>query len=345
MKGMRQMIRLAYLSDWNLTDLPEGDAAKLTHIHYSFAVIKDGRASTEHWKNEGKIRELISRYPKLKFGIALGGWGAGGFSEAMVTEASRAALADSMLEIIKEYGFAGMDLDWEYPCEDIAGIAAAPEDRERFPLFIRLMREKLDLLGQKNGRHYLLTMAVGAGERFAGQLDFAKMIDCVDYVNLMSYDMGVVGKDFADHHTNLRQSVKGKISAVKAADVFLKYGVPPEKLVIGAAFYGRSCRVTERGEHNGLYMPQVPESEGGLRYDDIAAHIEKGAELFWDEAASAPYLYNDADKFFGTFDNERSIKEKARYVRENGLGGIMYWEYNSDKKGVLLNALYEGMTG
>jgi chitinase len=337
------MLRLAYLSDWNLTGLPEGDAAKLTHVNYSFALIKDGRANVSHWKNEPKIRELIARYPKLKFGIALGGWGAGGFSEAMVTEDTRAALARSMIEIIEEYGFTGMDLDWEYPCEDVAGIAAAPEDRERFPIFVRLMRGELDRLGAKTGRHYLLTMAVGAGERFAKNLDFAKMIDCIDYVNLMSYDMGVVGKDFAGHHTNLHMSAKGSISAGTAADTFIKYGVPPEKLVIGAAFYGRSCRVTERGEHNGLYMPQVPGSEGGLHFDDIPEHIEKGAELLWDEAACAPYLYNDTDKFFATFDNERSIRVKAEYVRENGLGGIMYWEYNSEKKGVLLNALYEGM--
>jgi chitinase len=339
------MIRLAYLSDWNLTDLPERDAAKLTHVNYSFAVIENGRASVSHWKNEDKIRELIARYPKLNFGIALGGWGAGGFSEAMVSEETRAALADSMIEIIEKYGFSGMDLDWEYPCEDVANIACAPEDRERFPVFVRLMREKLDRLGQGNGRHYLLTMAVGAGERFARALDFAEMIDCIDYVNLMSYDMGITGKDFAGHHTNLRPCIKGGISAESAADVFMRYGVPPEKLVIGAAFYGRSCRVTERGEHNGLYMPQIPESEGGLKFDDIPAQIEKGAELFWDEAACAPYLYNDTENFFATFDNGRSIKEKARFVREHKLGGIMYWEYNSEKKGVLLDALFEGMTG
>jgi chitinase len=206
------------------------------------------------------------------------------------------------------------------------------------------MREELDRLGAKKGRHYLLTMAVGAGERFAKNLDFAKMIDCIDYVNLMSYDMGVVGKDFADHHTNLRMSLKGEISADKAAGDFLRHGVPPEKLVIGAAFYGRSCRVTGRGDYNGLYMPQAPGSEGGLKFDDIPAHIEKGAGLFWDEAACAPYLYNDTDNFFATFDNERSIREKAKYVRENGFGGMMFWEYNNEKKGVLLNALYEGMT-
>ncbi|MCL2703463.1 MAG: glycosyl hydrolase family 18 protein [Defluviitaleaceae bacterium] len=338
------MITLAYLSDWNFTELPERDAAKLTHLQYSFALIADGRASAAHWQNGDKIREIIRRYPNLKVGLALGGWGADGFSQAMENAQTRQALADSFAELVGEYGFSGVDLDWEYPCESMAGIAACPEDRERFPVFVRLLRDKLDSLGKKNNKRYFMTMAVGAAEMFAENLLFAEMIGCLDYVNLMTYDMGLP-EGFSGHHTHLRRAFdeKNPVSVEQSVEIYHRYGVPMEKIVIGAAFYGKGAKVTGRGEHNGLYMPQVPDSARSIRHDEINRRVSAGAKIYWDDTAQAPYLYDESDNFFATFDNERSLREKTNYVRQNRLGGIMFWEYNSDKTGTLLNAVYEGM--
>ena len=32
-----------------------------------------------------------------------------------------------------------------------------------------------------------------------------------------------------------------------------------------------------------------------------------------------------------------------KYVREKGLGGVMFWEYTEDVDGMLLNAITEGL--
>ena len=42
-------------------------------------------------------------------------------------------------------------------------------------------------------------------------------------------------------------------------------------------------------------------------------------------------------------DDEKSIKEKCKYVLENGLLGLMYWEHSCDPTGELLKAIYEGL--
>jgi chitinase len=341
------MIILAYLSDWALTEFPARDAAKLTHMNYSFVTVDDeGKATAAHWSNKDKIRDIIKQFPDLKVGAALGGWGAGGFSEAMETEEKRGVLIESLLEIVEDYGFQGVDLDWEYPCSSAAGIKSAPEDRERFPLFVNHLRKRLNELGEKTGIDYYLTMAVGAGEDCAKNLDFAEMIESLDYVNLMTYDMGCW--EASGHHTNLRphkDPTRTAISAEESVEIYHRHGVPKHKLVIGCAFYGRCLYVTERGERNGLYMPPKPDSErkeGQGRYDALKKRAEEGAEVFWDDEAQAPYLFDPRDNFFASFDNERSIKLKKQFARNEGLGGIMYWEYNSEKTGVYLSAMHEG---
>ena len=40
-----------------------------------------------------------------------------------------------------------------------------------------------------------------------------------------------------------------------------------------------------------------------------------------------------------TYDDERSVEEKCRYVLQHGMGGIMFWEYTADPKEYLLDVM------
>ena len=53
-------------------------------------------------------------------------------------------------------------------------------------------------------------------------------------------------------------------------------------------------------------------------------------------------LKNDGTEFI-SYDNPRSIAEKSEYVINQGLGGIMFWEYGTDTSGELLVALKDGL--
>ncbi len=75
-------------------------------------------------------------------------------------------------------------------------------------------------------------------------------------------------------------------------------------------------------------------------FDRIVTSIAAGTfKRFWDDDAKVPYLY-DGETFI-TYEDPQSVAEKARYVKEMDLGGIMYWEYVDDIENDLLNSAYE----
>jgi chitinase len=171
----------------------------------------------------------------------------------------------------------------------------------------------------------------------------------VDFVNLMTYDFREAeGDPVAGHHANLYASPgDGKQrSADAAVREFLAASVPPRKLVLGVPFYGRAWGDVNPKD-KGLYQPgrplAVPIETG---YAALAAQIAGGGfERVWDAAAQAPYLWNADRRLFVSYDDPESLRRKCGYVRDHGLGGVMFWEYYADKSGALLDTLFTELRG
>ena len=132
---------------------------------------------------------------------------------------------------------------------------------------------------------------------------------------------------------------------------FLAAGVPAHKLVLGVPFYGRGwTNVTPAPTTNGtpgtgLYRPGTPLSGRSLAYGRLAAELvdREGFVRLWDAQAQQPYLWNAATRTVICYDDPESLRVKARYIREQGLGGAMFWEYGDDPSGALLAALDSGL--
>ena len=71
----------------------------------------------------------------------------------------------------------------------------------------------------------------------------------------------------------------------------------------------------------------------------LPRHPNNAYKQYWDAGARAPYLFNSEKKIFISYDNERSVKDKCKYVKRHHLAGAMFWEYNSDKKEYLLKII------
>ena len=121
--------------------------------------------------------------------VSVGGWGADGFSQAAATAEGRSLFVTSTLELMQQHGFLGVDIDWEYPCSDMAGIAASPDDRENFTLLMQELRQGLDRLTAQDGRKRLLACALGASPSLAENIDCKAIGHLTDQINLMTYDL------------------------------------------------------------------------------------------------------------------------------------------------------------
>ncbi|MBP1916096.1 chitinase [Lederbergia galactosidilyticus] len=335
---------VGYAGDASLPDIREGDALKLTHLNVAFGHVKEDQIHIDHLQNLDQLEKLKRVNSELTILLSVGGWSAGGFSEAASTFKGRKQMAESAVMILQEHSFDGIDLDWEYPCYSEAGIASSPADKENFTALLQELRMALDSLEKETGQYYLLTIAAGADQYYIDGTEMKAVEQCVDYVQLMTYDMRGGFQTLTGHHTNLYTPTGDlfRISVQKSVELFIEAGVPREKLVIGAAFYSRMWK--DVPNHNqGLH--QMTASFGGYG-PDFSQLVEKyinknGFTRFWDDEAKAPYLFDGST--FITYDDEESLHHKGKYVVNEGLGGIMFWEYKCDVTYRLLEIIYQSL--
>ena len=325
------------------------DAAKLSHINYAFVDIRDDRAWLHNEATDSinlrNLAGLKAQNPSLKILISIGGWSWSKlFSDAVLTDSSRAVFASSSIELVSKYKIDGVDIDWEYPSQIGDGNKFRPEDKQNYTLFFKILRQGLDSLGKVNGTHYLITTAVGASQQFIDNTEMDKAQQYLDYVNIMSYDFREGGDSLSGHHTNLYNSKDPHDIRQRSADMavqqFEAAGVPASKLVMGCAFYGHGW-IMKTDDNNGLYRASAAPFRTGSGYTYLKDSLinQKGYVRYWDPVAHAPYLFQADQKIFISYDDEESVKDKCKYVKKNKLAGVMFWEYNSDKKGYLLGAI------
>lgn len=335
----------AYVRPSSRLDLAAVDARRLTHIYYAFADVQDEELvlrREDDPENLRKLTALRSINPDLKVLLSVGGWSwSGGFSDAALTDSSRAHFARSAVRMVEEHGLDGIDLDWEYPGMPGAGNTHREEDRENFTMLLGAVRKHLDDLAARRGRSegYLLTIAAGVGEGYLRNTEMGRVAEHLDVVNLMTYDFAGSWTDRTGHHTNLHPSGCGSISASEAVDRFIAEGVPQEKIVIGAAFYGRSWTGVDLSG-TGLCRPYEGESgaHSFSQLREIAA--THGYVRRWDADALAPYLVQPDSARFITYDDEASVQFKALFIREQNLAGVMFWAYDHDPDATLLGVLH-----
>ncbi|NGZ77792.1 glycoside hydrolase family 18 protein [Saccharibacillus sp. VR-M41] len=342
---------VGYVGHADLPDLRAEDLLKLTHINIAFGHVKDDAVVTDHLRNMEEIARLKKEHPAVLILLSVGGWSAGGFSEAASTESGRRRMAESALEAIDAYGLDGIDLDWEYPCYGEAGIGASPADRDNFTLLLRNIREAFDEREAAEERHYLLTIAAGADQYYVDGTRMDEAQRYLDYVQLMTYDMRGGFQVLTGHHTNLHTPTGDlfRISVEASVRLFANAGVPKEKIVIGAAFYSRMWKGVPDVD-NGLHQMAGTSGGYGPEFTELhESYIDRnGFRRYWDDEAAAPYLYDGGRHDGGTFityDDEESIARKCEFVRNERLGGVMFWEYRCDRTGRLLEAIRAGLAG
>ncbi len=342
----RKPIVLAYVGGFRgLVDTDQIAAEKLTHINYAFVDIKNNRAWLHNLATDStnfrNLNNLKRRNPDLKILISIGGWAwSENFSDAVLSDTARVAFVASAVDIIRDYQLDGIDIDWEYPGMKGEDNVFRPEDRENFTQMFKALREQLNRLKEQTGKNYFVTTALPGFNQIFTHTDMAQAHQYLDYINVMTYDHFTGGPQ-AGHHTNLYPSgkINNEQSGDKAVQLYEQAGVPANKLVLGIAFYGRAWQL-QTGDPNAFPRTITKvERGGGYTFIKDSLLTNPAYQHHWDRKAKASFLYNSALKQFVSYDDEKSVKEKCRYVKKHGLAGVMFWEYFSDPKAYLLTEI------
>lgn len=328
------MVKLGYLKLKNPYELDDINLKALTHVNLSFAKVIDAAGTVEFDPyDEEKLITFRTQNPKMIISLAIGGWGAGNFSEAASTPENRNNFCETTLSYIEKYNLDGVDLDWEYPCYGDSGISHSSDDKVNFTLLMTELRKSLTTLSLSTGKNYILTFAAGAQEKLVNCVELDKLNEITDFMNLMTYDMGG-SFGVAGHHASLYgSSVCENKGGAHFVDLYAANGYSREKIVLGAAFYGRGATgVSSIGSKitgkEGLYFD----------YHEIIEFLNReDVDVIYDSEAKAAYCF--VGDTFITFENAQAIEAKLDYVKQNKLAGIMFWEYATDNTGELLDVI------
>jgi chitinase len=334
----------AAYSGYTPSDIP---AANLTHIIYAFANIDltNKIAIGDSYIDPGNFKELNAlkaKYPNLKTLISVGGWDwSGRFSDMASTAAGRQTFANSVAAFLRQYGFDGVDLDWEYPVGGgLAGNSARAADKTNFTLLIQLLRSTLDAQGASDGKRYELTIAGGADDSYVGHVQLSSIAQYLDFATVMTYDMHGSYDRYTDLNAPLYPSTGQSPQEVWSVDQSVKAwtaaGFPKSKLVVGVPFYGH-IYTGVTGGGSGLFKRYS--SMDSVTYDQIVSKYlgKSGYTLYYAASGRTPYLFNGST--FITYEDPKSLAEKAAYINANGLAGAGIWELSQNANGALLNTL------
>lgn len=328
-----QKLVFAYFYEGTYQKISSANASKIDVINYCFGRVSNGVLDISELKH---LKEMMDfrREQKIRIVLSIGGGASGGFSKACLTAAGRTKLVNSIMDVIKQYKFDGIDMDWEYP--GWSGLGEGEynaADPHNFSLLLKELREAMD--AYKDG--LLLTAAVisSSASKFYEPKELDKYLD---YIHIMTYDGNNTG--LATHHTKPYGS---GYSAESAINIFTQAGVRKEKIVIGAAFYGKISELaTATTDFNNVLGKPTLDTKT-IRYTVIFKDYLNNSEYreCFDSTTGASYLTNG--KYFITYDNPDSIQRKVDLVKKYNLAGMMFWDYGSDETGSLLNALYNGI--
>ena len=346
--NLRPPVIFCYFTNWSYKRpgmgkfTPEDvDASLCTHIVFAFATIEDNKLQGSEDNDEGgtyeRIVKLKERNPDLKVLLAVGGWAFGSKPFQKLTEnifRMNGFVYDS-IEFMRTHKFDGLDIDWEYP--------RGPDDKASFVSLVKELRLAIEgeAKSSKSGK-LLLTAAVPASfEAIEAGYDVPEISKYLDFINVMTYDFHgqwekEVGHNSPLYPLNSATGFQKRLTVDFSAKEWVRQGAPKEKLIIGMPVYGRTFTLVDKtqfdigapatgGGDPGRYTGEA----GFLSYYEICDFLHKdNTTLVWDNEQQVPFAYR-GDQWVG-FDDERSLKTKTSWLKNEGFGGIMVWSVDLD---------------
>ena len=274
-----------------LSDVPDVKFRMCNVINYAFFSVNTANELTVN--NATLVPQLIAkaRANNARVFLAINdgaGDGKTNFKSMAVTASGRLHFIQDVMNKVRQYGFDGVDVDWEYPTTSDGTDLT----------FTSLMKELSDSL-HRDAKYYL-TAAITPGKYAGGIRDAIKsdLFGFVDWFNIMAYDDFSTTVPYKQH------------SDYSLASTCLNYwlntrGMPKEKCVLGFPAYGRPSGITQSGTI--------------LTYRDI---LSKGGSPLSDSALVSNGSFNN---YMIYYNGQPTVKKKAILAKQTA-NGVMMWE-------------------
>ncbi|XP_046655141.1 probable chitinase 10 [Daphnia pulicaria] len=324
------------------------DLKLCTHILYGFATLDpnkgimqvfDSWSDTDEYGPSLYAKVVALKKHGIKVLIALGGWNdsAGGKYSVMVNNpASRRRFIENAMIFIENYGFDGLDLDWEYPkCWQVDCNAGPASDKPAFAAFVKELREAF------NPKGWLLTAAVSPSKAVidAGY-DIPSLSRDLDWIGVMTYDYHGHWDKKTGHVAPLGFHSEADVAYFNTEytlNYWIRGGADPGKVIMGIPLYGQSFTL-ENPSNNGLNAPakgtgsagEFTRQAGFLAYYEICKTIANGGwNVVQDEEGKlGPYAYR-GDQWV-SFDDVNMVRKKSEIAKAMKIGGAMIWALDLD---------------
>ena len=210
-------------------------------------------------------------------------------------------LIENLLETVREKGYVGVDVDFEY---------IRPEDRVGYADFVNRLRETMN----ENGYRVSVALAPKTSSYQKGLLyeamDYHLLGQSANTVFLMTYEWG---------YTYGPPLPVAPLPNVRQVLEYALTEIPKEKIVLGVPNYGYSWPLPyERGVTKARLI-------GNVEANVIAA--ERGVEIQYDERYQSPFFYYEIGgrRYEVWFEDVRSIYAKLQLAAEKDIHGVGYW--------------------
>ncbi len=211
-------------------------------------------------------------------------------------------LIDNVVNAMKEKGYAGLDIDFEY---------VLPEDRENFINFVRNMTNRLN----EEGFTVLTALAPKTSADQPGLLyeahDYPALGDASNKVLLMTYEWG---------YTYGPAMAVAPVNRVREVLDYAVTEIPRDKIYMGIPNYGYDFTLP--------YVQGVSRADSLSNVGAVELASQVGANIQYDEEAQSPYFiyFDDQGRQHEVwFEDARSILAKLDLFSEYGFEGVGYW--------------------
>ena len=308
-----------------------------THICHAF-LVADGEGKVQTGRNVPS-RDLTGKAHQagVKVLVSLGGWGWDKqFASIVSKPEAEDRYAKSVIAIVDENDYDGIDLDWEYPDTEQEVVG--------FERLTRRFRKELDAVGVRKGRPMFVTMAASSNPGTLKWLDKAFLMETMDWINVMTYDFTGDWTNYAGHHSPLFASSKQPGGSRRSTELSMKYlleerGLPADRLAVGIPLYGRGFGVAEP------YAPTKGAKKTGIPRGDYknlhSLANQQGWTRKWDDETKNPWLISRDRGVVVGYDDAESVALKTEWAMKQGFRGVFFWQIAADRLPEGTNPLQE----